>query len=90
MYSAENLSFYMDVKKLQRIGDSEVEAFVKDILAKYVKEGSFFEINIDSDTRKALLKRPRKGKDYKRNMFDQAMVGCHYIFFFKYYIDFFI
>ena len=29
----------MDVKKLQRIDDTEVEAFVKDILAKYVKEG---------------------------------------------------
>lgn len=67
----------MDVKKLQRIDDTEVEAFVKDILAKYVKEGSFFEINIDSGTRKALLKRPRKGKGYKRNMFEQAMVSRH-------------
>ena len=68
--SAENLSFYVDVSKLARISDAEVESTAKGIVDKYIKEGSLFEVNIDHKTRDAIL----KSAEFNRNMFDTALV----------------
>merc|ERR1712137_141859 len=68
-YCAENLSFYVDVKKLSRISSEEVEATAKGIITKYIKQGSLFEINIDHKTRHRILECDK----YTRSMFDTAL-----------------
>lgn len=70
-YSAENLSFYVDVNNFYLVDDDKVEETAKGIISKYVENGSLFEINIDHKTRSALLKSDK----YSKNMFDDALVS---------------
>ena len=67
--SAENLSFYVDVKNLEKVDDSEVDETAKGIISKYIATDSPFEINIDHKTRTKVLE-----SEHSRTMFVGAIV----------------
>ena len=71
LFSAENLSFYVDAMKLQRIPEEEVPTAAKSIVSKYIKAGSLYEVNIDSKTRKQIM----ETTEYHRDMFASAYVS---------------
>ncbi|KAJ3444473.1 electron carrier/ protein disulfide oxidoreductase [Anaeramoeba flamelloides] len=72
----ENLLFYLAVKNFKNLLNSnqrgkKIASMAKMIYGKYIKTGSFFEVNIDYKCREKIIKCVKK-KEFSINMFNEA------------------
>ncbi|KAJ3444706.1 electron carrier/ protein disulfide oxidoreductase [Anaeramoeba flamelloides] len=72
----ENLLFYIAVKNFKNLLNSnqmekKIASMAKMIYCKYIKTGSFFEVNIDYQCREKIINYVKK-KEFSINMFNEA------------------